>query len=411
MTENNNYKDDEILSNHDITSHTAGLWKYNVIPEIPERFPEYVNNYEKTNSAEVIAARVRGKKHKHDGSNCDDWYEYKFIGSWTVAAVADGAGSKPLSRIGAKESCLAVVSYLERELSGVKKSAPGFTGDLGLAFDNPVFTSACTRLAAILQGSLNEAFKAVENAYVKRRESQEIFDELQRVPELKDFSATLLAAIIIPVTVDGNNEHIVLAVQIGDGMIATVNKQAVFTDALRILGNADSGSFAGETEFLTSEQMRTTEALMSRTKLQRRKISSVLLMTDGVADDYYPGNPQLLRLYLDLQLNDILKAGDGVSGGGYGYEELIPEPVSYPWVNDSDISYAIQYARNVIDKTGVSLEKLWDSPDIIRRAALKSFGIAHDSNDASEQLSVWLDNYVERGSFDDRTLVIINMED
>ena len=29
--------------------------------------------------------------------------------------------------------------------------------------------------------------------------------------------------------------------------------------------------------------------------------------------------------------------------------------------------------------------------------------------DPSKRLQIWLDNYVERGSFDDRTLVIVRM--
>lgn len=402
------------LSDREITSHTAGMWKYNVIPDSPLPYPEYVNNYEKNENAEIIAAKVRGKKHKHEGSNCDDWYEYKFIENWIIAVVADGAGSKPLSRIGAKISCEAVISCLEREFSAVLKESPDIAKKLSLPMDNPEFTEACTKIAFIMQGSLNEAYSAVENEHLKLRESEELIEYLERVPELKDFSSTLLCTAVIPVDVNGKKEHFVISIQIGDGMIASVNADVDFNDALRILGNADSGHFAGETEFLLSPQMRSADSLMGRTKIQRRKITSVMLMSDGVADDYYPNNPQLLRLYLDLKLNDILSAdwtNNKLTDVNRPYASLVPKPIEYPWVNDSDVIYSLQYTNNVINKTGLSLEQLWnkDMSDILKIASLKSFDIVHENKDKSAMLSIWLDNYVERGSFDDRTLVIINV--
>lgn len=411
MHEKNN--DKEVLSDYDITSHTAAMWKYNVIPDKPEPYPEYLSRYEKNEYAEVIAARVRGKKHKHEGTNCDDWFDFKFTENSVIAVVSDGAGSKPLSRIGAKASCEAVISCLERGLKTLFEKSGGIIDALGMPLDKPEFTSACAKLAALMQESSGEAFNAVENAYLSRRDSAELLEYLGRVPELRDFSATLLAAVVVPVKVNDHNEHIVISIQLGDGMIASINADAEYSDALRVLGNADSGSFAGETEFLTSSQLRSQESLMNRTKIQRRKISSVLLMTDGVADDYYPNNPQLLKLYLDLRLNDILesKGGKQLTEVNRPYASLIPRPVSYPWVNDGDISYALQYAGNILDKTGLSLEKIWgkDMEDILSIASLKSFDIVHESNDKSEMLSVWLDNYSQRGSFDDRTLVIINV--
>ena len=60
----------------------------------------------------ILAARVRGKKHKHEGTNCDDWYEVKNSGCWTIIAVADGAGSKKFSRVGARVSCQEAVRVL-----------------------------------------------------------------------------------------------------------------------------------------------------------------------------------------------------------------------------------------------------------------------------------------------------------
>ena len=32
----------------------------------------------------LLGARVRGKKHKHEGTNCDDWMEADTAGGWTL---------------------------------------------------------------------------------------------------------------------------------------------------------------------------------------------------------------------------------------------------------------------------------------------------------------------------------------
>lgn len=397
-------KENKQLSDSEVTNHTASLWKYNPIPESPEPFPEYVTSYDRNDFSEIIAARVRGKKHKHEGSNCDDWYAFDRVGEWTIAVVSDGAGSKALSRIGAKASCDAVISSLKTELNAVSEMCPDIKKDLSKAYDDPAFNSACARLAVLMQNSFGAAFKAVENAYISRAAMPEFEESMGRKPEISDYSGTLLAAVIIPVE---NGEHFVIAVQIGDGMIASVNFEGGFENALRLLGNADGGSFAGETEFLTSEQTRGADSLKSRTRILRGKLSSVLLMSDGVADDYYPNNPQLLRLYLDLMANDIIE--DPVQEKG-DCSLKIPSPVAYPWVNDGDVSYSLQYVKNILSENNIELAELWKQrkDGFVKKASLSAFDISNGSEKV-DRLMVWLDNYVERGSFDDRTLVIINV--
>ena len=223
-----------------------------------------------------------------------------------------------------------------------------------------------------------------------------------RKPELKDFSCTLLASVVIPVETANGREYLTASIQLGDGMIAAVDESNA--NPLILLGTADGGSFSGETEFLTSEQFRSPESLMSRTKIRRGKLTSLMLMTDGVADDYYPNNPQLLRLALDLKLNNILE----IAEPELITDVTVPQPVEYPWVNDGDVKYALQYTKNVLVETGMTLEQLWSDKYAQRKASLASFDIVHDK-DKAEMLKIWLDNYVERGSFDDRTLLIINI--
>ena len=291
------------LSDNDVLLRTASMWKYNPIPESPEPFSEYKNSYENSDGTEIIGARVRGKKHKHNGSNCDDWYDCARVSDCVIAAVSDGAGSKVLSRIGARVSCEAVISKLKNEISSVYEMCPDIKDILSRAFDDTEFTSLCSKLAAIVQDSFLAAFSAVENAYKERLDKTEFEEALGRKPDISDYSGTLLAAVLIPVK---NGEHFIISLQVGDGITAAVNSREDFSDALKILGTPSSGDFAGETEFLTSKEILRPDSLSSRTKILRGKISTLLLMTDGVADDYYPNHPELLRLYIDLMLNGII---------------------------------------------------------------------------------------------------------
>lgn len=405
---NNAVSGKEKLSDRDVTAHTAAMWKYNPVPESPEPYPESISGFAASAGFSVTAASVRGKKHKHDGSNRDDSFAFEIIDGMAVAAVSDGAGSKAFSRIGAKAACEAVIKYSEIRLDAIKRDFPNFRKDLGGDIGSANFGNVCSQIAEMLRGSCAEAFAAVEAASEKRLEYPEFEAALDRKPELKDFSCTLLAAVFIPVETKNGREYLTASIQVGDGMIAAVDENAEVKNALIILGDADSGSFAGETEFITSEQFRNPESLMSRTKVRRGKLTSFLMMTDGVADDYYPNNPQLLRLVLDLKLNGIIPEAD--AGNSRDNADIaVPEPVSYPWVNDGDVLYALQYAKNVLSETGLTLEDLWKNKTLQKKASLSGFGIVHEK-DCAEMLTVWLDNYVERGSFDDRTLLMINTE-
>ena len=390
------------LSDNDVTAHTAAMWKYNPVPESPEPYPEASCSSASESGFEVFGATVRGKKHKHDGTNCDDFYAFEIFDGTVIAAAADGAGSKLFSRIGAKVACEAVIKYVKARISSIKRDNPNYLEILSMPLDNADFGAMCGQIAAMLRDSYAEGFAAVEAAFEKRKDYPEFEEAAGRKPELKDFSCTLLASVIIPVETANGREYLTASIQLGDGMIAAVDENNA--NPLILLGTADGGSFSGETEFLTSEQFRSPESLMSRTKIRRGKLTSLMLMTDGVADDYYPNNTQLLRLVLDLKLNNILDIAE---------PELItdvtaPQPIEYPWVNDGDVKYALQYTKNVLAETGMTLEQLWSDKYAQKKASLASFDIMYDK-DKAEMLKIWLDNYVERGSFDDRTLLIINI--
>ncbi len=396
------------LTNEEVTEHTSALWKYNPIPENePEPFPEYLTAFKQYPKSTVIGARVRGKKHKHEGTNCDDWFETANFEDITFIAVSDGAGSKKFSRIGARASCKAAVGYLLSAFEELYAENSGLREDLKLGLSDGKCIEACRVLAEKVRSSVIKAYKAVEAAFYMRKTDSAYEKVLGRGLKINDFSGTLLIAVIIPT--GEAKENLVISCQIGDGAIAVLDTKGGFENSLKLMGVPDGGDFSGETEFLTSPKTRTEEALKNRTKIAVTSADMLFVMTDGVADDYFPNETEMHRLYLDLLINGIL--------GENEFSELtqeqmklfkrIPDPLVYPWVNDKSVKIPVQYTKRITEALGLSLEEIFTDRTAAYLAGLE---IKYDEElSQEEKLKIWLDNYVERGSFDDRTLVVVSI--
>ena len=402
------------LSNEEVTGHTASLWKYLPIPsDEPEPAPEYINGTIKFPGSKVVAARVRGKKHKHEGTNCDDWYEVANYERMTFIAVSDGAGSKKFSRVGARKSCKAAIGYLVSSFEKLFTDKPELKEHLTLALTDSKCMEACGVLAGVVQQSVIKAHEAVEAAFYSRKTNPEYERVLGRGLQFKDLSGTLLITVLIPIS-EITKEHLVISCQIGDGMIAILNSEGEFSNSMKLMGVPDSGDFSGETDFLTSSQMKNIETLQHRTKISRTIVDTVMVMSDGVADDYFPHETQMRRLYFDLIVNGILeKTSKPISMSTLTQAQMrlfkrIPDPLVYPWVNDQNIKIPIHYTNRILEATGLTLEDLWKDPTALYLAQLE-LEENEKNTDRSEKLKIWLDNYVERGSFDDRTLVVATM--
>lgn len=402
------------LTNEEVTGHTASLWKYNPVPEDePEPSPEYRSGVMDYPGSRVIAARVRGKKHKHEGTNCDDWYETAHWGDITFIAVSDGAGSKRFSRIGAKASCQAAAGYLVKAFAAAFADKPELSAAIKLPLADSACMDACGVLAGIVRQSVAKAREAVEAACYQRALDPAFQQILGRELELNDLSGTLLIAAIVPIDAAAK-EHLIVTCQVGDGMIAALNTKGGFTSSVKLLGKPDSGDFSGETEFLTSSAMRLEETLQSRTMLFRGSVDLVMAMSDGVADDYFPNETEMWRLYFDLTANGILSETPAqpnlpeLSRQQLSLFKKLPDPLAYPWVNDQSVSIALHYTNRICEALGLSLEDLWTDPALLELALLQLDDHVKAAS-PDERLKLWLDNYVERGSFDDRTLVIARM--
>ncbi|MBE6901109.1 MAG: protein phosphatase 2C domain-containing protein [Ruminococcaceae bacterium] len=394
------------LTDREVMEHTASIWQYKPISDNGvELHTECHAKYTDADIAEVICARARGKKHKHDGSNCDDWFETAVIDGCVIAVVADGAGSKPLSRIGARLCCEGAVEYLKEKLAQLLKDTPTLKGDLASDMTGAAFMAACGKIAPLVQDAARRSFDRVIEHLKTIYNDKTCLAALGRNPVLADLSSTFLAAIVIPLEVDGHRESFAVTAQIGDGCICGVNSGADAASCLKLLGEPDSGAFSGETEFL-SERTINDNVIAGKTRISRGRSDVFMLMSDGVADDYFPAAPMMKRLYLDLCLNGILP----MQGECTVPEQ--PEPIRFRSVSMSQRSVELQYAKQLIPEDGgaEAVDMLWDKRDALKCHSLEAYRISLGDT-AQERLLTWLDNYNERGSFDDRTLVIIKIKE
>lgn len=421
---------DSRLTSREITELTASMWKYTPVPDNqPDKMPEYVFRTHDFTGGRLTGARVRGKMHKHNGTNCDDWFEFGTHEGIIFAALSDGAGSRKLSRVGARAACEAATGCISVSLRKLLNAKPSLKTLPALRITDPEFmqypedvravkfSEECAKVygdfISLAQSAVMKAREAVEIAFLSRADKREYHELLGRYPDIRDFSSTFLLALLVPVG-EGGNDRLAITCQIGDGMTALINTRADFTKALRLMGEADSGEFSGETDFLTS---LTPEMLRRKTRIAITDADILLMMTDGVSDDYFPNSPQLIRLYFDLLINGVLDVPDdgplNVSAGMMPLSVMRTlkrsiKPLAYPEVSERRREVPIQYTSRILSalcklNNRYGLSGLWEDKRILR---VMSNVIDDDVNNPAEVLKLWLDNYVVRGSGDDRTLII-----
>ena len=394
------------LSDEAVLAHTASLWQYHPVPQDePDAAPEYKSEEKRIGTADFVAARVRGKKHKHEATNCDDWFAIAAVGDIAVLAVSDGAGSKRFSRVGARAASEAAVGSIYEQLRTLDAANAKNRAAFALPVSDAAFGEACAGLGAALHAGVLDARRAVLAAFHERCGQEAYTKLLGRDLALSDFAATLLVTVAVPVPELG--EVLVLSCQVGDGITCAIDTHAPYGKAVKLLGKPDSGDFSGETDFLTSEAMADIASLQRRTLVTRGAYDLILTMTDGVADDYF-NEQEMHRLYLDLVANGIVPGAQGTATFTRAEVEFLrslPQPAAFPWVNDKEQHIALQYASRMCRKIPTTEECLWQNAHVLALAAEDTSlkGVASHA----ERLKIWLDNYVTRASFDDRTLALL----
>jgi hypothetical protein len=150
-------------------------------------------------------------------------------------------------------------------------------------------------------------------------------------------------------------------------------------------------------------------------------MQALMVMTDGVADDYFPPDPELARLYADLVLNRVLnlsgppeeKLKEVLAGTSLkSLDEVAQAPFRtqlHAIEKEGPRPVTIRSAATYADQLGLPLEELVKSPALLH-AGGHGEPICPKAATAQERLRLWLDSYQVRGSFDDRTLVVLHRE-
>lgn len=216
----------------------------------------------------ICGASRRGKLHENEATFREDAFQVDAVGGWILVAVADGAGSHHLSRVG---SNLAVKKAIETMTETVTGKPP---------------------IEEVVQSALQKALKASWIALsqeTERRKSDKV--------EFRDLSTTLLLLMYYP------KKELVGVAQIGDGLIAAQLEDG----RVALLGHPESGEYSGQTYFLTNHKV---EELPSKcdTPLPPGPVKYFFVMTDGVADDLYPPQerlPGLIKAIPEVMANQF----------------------------------------------------------------------------------------------------------
>lgn len=393
-------------------------WKYIDAPkDVPEPHEDFkIHDSSKTiiNNGEfrTFGASVRGLLHKHEGTHCDDWFEIGTAGDWTIIAVADGAGSKKFSRIGAKESCKTAVEELKKSLESIRltdlevetayredhnpnKNDKDIDSNINIARNavKNIFILSCDKL----------------NNYAKELGNQEKFNQLLgRKFVVDDLACTLNIAIHYP----SKKGSVIIGCQIGDGLIGIVKPDGHSA----VLSESDSGGYAGETKFLVSEGVCNDDFLLHRTRFFVGSISALLVMTDGVSNDFFPDKGSPTRLWAELLVNgipdvvtnqSITRSNPNIDLDKYSEKREVVEKENRTSVlirSASAYSNALCFSE---EELVACLHKAWlaHGGDII-----KGCPNPQNYNDGS-RLRLWLEAFYKKGgSKDDRSLVVLHPE-
>jgi len=244
----------------------------------------------------MVAASRRGRSHEHSGTFRDDDFLLASEHGWDILAVADGAGSAKSSRKGSE---LAVQKSMEFLINSLATQSEKIEREATTWFSDQIGSQHNVKSA------LYEAFGRA--AFVAVKAIEEEAASMNANP--KDYSTTLLLA--------GHKKlpigHFFAAYWVGDGGVGVYEKGK----NIQLLGEVDSGEFAGQTRFL-DKQVMTPDDVMKRLRFTiTDDFTGLVLMTDGITDPKFETDNNLANLQkwdeLWVELEPVLANKNTVS--------------------------------------------------------------------------------------------------
>ncbi len=231
-----------------------------------------MNSLKQTSQWRVVAASVCGKSHQQKQQLCQDAHAWQILpDNILIAAIADGAGSASMGKIGAIVAAQTAVANI---------CASSITRRI-LDDDTSVRLLLIEALVAAKQAVMEEAIACEKQVH--------------------DLATTLIVLIATP--------EMVAAAQIGDG-VAVVKD---FAGNVFALTQPQNGEYINETTFLVSPDAINTAQL----RLLRQIIVNVALLTDGLQmlalnmDSGTPHQPFFTPLFKFI--SDVNDKSDGVN--------------------------------------------------------------------------------------------------
>ncbi len=243
----------------------------------------------------IIGASARGRLHYHNDVPRDDAFTVHFNNSWLAVAVADGAGSKTLSRHGASFLTNKLCNRLlqatsvnkiperkttyktrDRQIDGVLPVSPTTEGKItiqtikeSMVANDETGVEEKKHLGDIMLKAFRQA-RIDLGKFAKRKGVI-----------LEDFHSTLLGLILNIETMDMGIG------QIGDGLILGLNEK----EKAIILAEPPTSDDPAASYFITQEDWAQYLYVREVTSQEVSQFSTFYLMTDGVANDCQYGPP------------------------------------------------------------------------------------------------------------------------
>ncbi len=194
----------------------------------------------------VRGASLRGKAHAHRGEFRDDALASHADGELLVLAVADGAGSSALSRVGAAVTAEMAVACTVARYHASATGAPD-SERLGTAMAHAVHDAAMRLHALATAAEVSPA----------------------------TFRTTVILVAIL--------RDLVLVSQVGDGAVLVQHQDGTVAR----VGAMRETAWAGEVTCFVPDACAMTQAAELR-QLRARDVALIALMTDGVDDPFHP---------------------------------------------------------------------------------------------------------------------------
>ena len=219
---------------------------------------------------ELVGVSYRGRSHANKGTYRDDDFYINSVDGCHFSVVADGAGSAQLSSTGSKVFCQSAGQEFVRLMMERKDQIADLLQELQFN------VSECRQHKNLIK-CLYEILPAA--AYHGRQQLEKLAADNQM--PLKKYHTTALLTFSMQVS---ERWWFCSSFQVGDGITAALSGSDLY-----MLGVPDTGSFPGETVFVTSDSVFDKGAsLANRIKIALCPVRPIIIsMTDGITDSYF----------------------------------------------------------------------------------------------------------------------------